>query len=1025
MKMEMTDLQKAYYLGEKENFVLGGSSAVIYFSFVIHDFCVDTFQRALNIVVNKHQLLHSFLNEENLFEEGFIKEVPVDYLEKGGLEIEEWIHQEMDLHKIPLFRVLVENQEVKKATIHFIISGLILDGWSVDLLIQQIQMAYLGESLPEIEIADYKEYAKAMVDYKNTFWYEDDSRYFEQLIQKYPPREFTFPFLTLPENIKKAKSNTVTIKIGNDVWNGVKEYCKQAQVTPFVLSMTIFSYIINKYTGLEQFYLNIPSGVRSEEVENIEHTIGLCSNFILFPITIKRELSLAENARINQDRMFDIQEHIFYPGTDAIRYMQKVYNMAMAAPVVFTSMLEFGLKKENDFYKTGWNIHTNQVMMEADLIYLNKEACISISYVQNLFDSRMIEKIAKMFVHALEQKDDWEKYSLVQLLPEDVKKIEQFNATESTVYKDSMKELLMKSFKQYQNSIAVINEGIEYTYLDIEKMTKRLMKKLTLLANDKEVIGILLPKGVWQIVSALATIYLDFIYMPIEVELSQAQINYCIENVGVKAVITNEELASKITTCDKIIKIEEILQFHNGKDEKYDFKQTSSGLDDVRIIINTSGSSGYPKSIMLKEKSIVNCLLYTLQIFDIHSNDRAFAITNFCHDMAIFDTLGMFLCGGSIVIPDADKIKEPFHWMELIEKYSVSVWNSVPSFMEMLFLSGKSFSNKMKTSLKRIILGGEFLKTTLAKKIKNEFLNVVLYNVGGPSETTIWNIYHEVTQEDIQNGVIPYGKPFPNTRYDILNNHNELCPVGVTGVMYCRGIGISKGYIGLEEETRRCFYSLEQGQTDIGYLTGDLGYLRDDGEMMIVGRADFQVKIHGKRIELQAIEKVLCDNEEIQTYIVIEVSKKLVAFYVSDLDLEEQKLMEELKQKLPDYMIPKQFIRLSAIPMTLNGKPDRKQLKEIAQQKQSQEVNKPVKKEAHSLRTQLLQMVEEILGCENFDEKMNFFAAGGDSLAAVRISASIYSIWNVEVSVYEILNTYSIEEWMDLVVDMLDENKKG
>ena len=443
--------------------------------------------------------------------------------------------------------------------------------------------------------------------------------------------------------------------------------------------------------------------------------------------------------------------------------------------------------------------------------------------------------------------------------------------------------------------------------------------------------------------------------------------------------------------------------------------------DDVLVIINTSGTTGEPKSAAIPSAGVVNCLLESCQRFSMTDTERCIAITNYCHDMALFDLYGMIACGGSVVYPDGDKGKEPAHWAALMERYQVTFWNSVPAFMEMLAAEETNLTKAL-TSLRTVVMGGDFLPVSLVKQLKAEKPTLCIHSVGGPTETTIWNISHEITADDLGLDVIPYGNPFPNTTYFIRNAAGQPAPMGVIGEMCVAGVGVSAGYLGMPEKTQQAFPQWNHRRV---YRTGDFGYFRADGNLMILGRRDGQVKINGKRIELPGIEAVLRAQPGTNQVVVVKSAqnKKLTAFYTGTA-LEEDAWRTFAQERLPGYMVPSRFIWLEQLPLTRNGKVDRKGLTQyqLTPARQPTQATEPTGRQ--TVTEQLIDLCRQLFPDEEIDENLNYYVIGGDSIQAIKLLSLIKRTFDVTLSAYDILEAPFLQEWAALIEQKQAERKQ-
>jgi SagB-type dehydrogenase family enzyme len=391
---------------------------------------------------------------------------------------------------------------------------------------------------------------------------------------------------------------------------------------------------------------------------------------------------------------------------------------------------------------------------------------------------------------------------------------------------------------------------------------------------------------------------------------------------------------------------------------------------------------------MIAHRGVVNALVQTNKHFQICPQDRVLALTALHHDMSVFDLFGMLAAGGTLVVPQAVGRRDPAHWSELMKKHQVTVWNSVPPMMEMLLEYAGGRKGVVPDSLRVAFLGGDWIQVSLPHRLKALGSNAKVVSVGGPTETTLWNIWYPVEQVDAGWKSIPYGKPIANTKYYILNELLETCPTWVPGEMCCSGVGVAKGYWRDEEKTRAKFVVHPVTGERI-YRTGDLGRYLPDGNIEFIGRVDFQVKIQGQRIELGEIESVLQQHPAIKAAVVSAVGetqgkKRLVAYVVpkepgASLNGE---LRTFLASKLPEYMVPSAFVKLKELPLTANGKVNRLGLP--APEEASGETAKGAT-EASGLLGRVGRLVGQVLKVAQIDPKVNLISYGANSIDMVRM----------------------------------------
>lgn len=412
---------------------------------------------------------------------------------------------------------------------------------------------------------------------------------------------------------------------------------------------------------------------------------------------------------------------------------------------------------------------------------------------------------------------------------------------------------------------------------------------------------------------------------------------------------------------------------------------------DICYVIYTSGSTGQPKGVMVSHLGIVNTLIGVNNVFKVGPEDRVLCFSSYGFDLSVWDIFGTALAGATLVLPSKPQTRDPAALMRLLRDAQVTIWDSAPTGMSQLLLPLADQDVEPVPSMRLVMLGGEFIQRSLPADIQRVFPNSQLANVGGATETTVYSICHyPVTRFEPHWKSIPYGRPLANQRFYVLNESLKPCAVGEKGMLYTGGLGVALGYLGDAERTRRAFIPApwSDGAGEIIYRTGDLGIMRADGVIEICGRADRQVKLRGFRVELGEIESQLNALQAIDQGAVIAQrdasgQTRLVAFYVSRHgEIAAEQLRRQLAEKLPEYMIPSQFVHLADPPIGLTGKLDRKALerREVSRSEVGQEYVQPRGEAEQQLAVELAR----ILRLDRVGIDDDFFLIGGDSLLTLQ-----------------------------------------
>jgi acyl-coenzyme A synthetase/AMP-(fatty) acid ligase/acyl carrier protein len=394
-------------------------------------------------------------------------------------------------------------------------------------------------------------------------------------------------------------------------------------------------------------------------------------------------------------------------------------------------------------------------------------------------------------------------------------------------------------------------------------------------------------------------------------------------------------------------------------------------------------------------------------------DDRVLALSSLSFDLSVYDIFGTLAAGGTIVFPEAAKRRDPQHWAERIESEGVTIWNSVPALLEMLAEQASHRppgATGSAGTIRLVFLSGDWIPVSLPARIRTlpyVTPGVEVISMGGATEASIWSILFPVGDVDPASRSIPYGRPMVNQTFHVLDGHLRPRPTWVPGHLYIGGIGLAKGYW-RDPETSAASFIVHPETGERLYRTGDLGRYLPSGDIEFLGREDSQVKIRGYRVELGEIEAVLAGHPQVREAAVLARDggapgeKRLSAYVVAAPedgggDLDEAALRSFLRERLPDYMIPAGFLFLPALPLTANGKVDRRALPVFDQEAvhSRQEYVAP----RTEIEEALAAICAEILGVEKLGIHHDFFAMGGDSLMAIRAIFRIRKAVGVELEV--------------------------
>jgi amino acid adenylation domain-containing protein len=416
------------------------------------------------------------------------------------------------------------------------------------------------------------------------------------------------------------------------------------------------------------------------------------------------------------------------------------------------------------------------------------------------------------------------------------------------------------------------------------------------------------------------------------------------------------------------------------------------GYDDLAYVIFTSGSTGEPKGVMITHRSAANTVQDINRRFAVGENDRVLALAPTGFDLSVYDIFGVLGAGGTVVVPDPARGSDVAHWSQLIGRYGVTIWNSVPAPMRMWIDSLGDGGVPRGCRLRLALLSGDWIPVDLPGRIREKIPAMRVISLGGATEGSIWSIHYPIGTVRPEWSSIPYGKPLANQTMHVYNQWLEPSPVGVTGEIHIGGVGVAQGYLGDPERTAERFLVHPVTGERI-YRTGDLGRYLPGGDIEILGREDFQVKINGYRVELGEIEAALVRQPGVRTALVTapahaRTGQRQIAAYVvpePGADPDPAALREALASLLPGYMVPSRFLTLDSLPLTANGKIDHKALPTPWNDDSPAGGGRVAPRSR--LEERLFALWSQQLGHGDFGVEEGFFDVGGDSLHAVGLLA--------------------------------------
>ena len=891
-----------------------------------------------------------------------------------------------DLSVAPLMRVGY-NENTIAIDIHHIIA----DGETINILFSEFNELYMGNELPEA--VQYGEFAVT------DGYSEADEKYWIDLFREEVP-ELSLPYDFARGNIQSFNGNTQYFKIEHSLHEKIEEKCSKLSITPYVYYMACYSILLSKYSGNEDLVIGTPVNGRKGRFVN---TVGMFVNTIAFrtkPEGNKRIDAFLKEVRDNSIKAIDKQS---YPFGELIKKLGIETN---GRNPLFDTMFAYQHNVAEENGKTQLleqNITQAKYDMTFNVIPNADNVMLTVEYCTDLFREKTIEKFISSYKTILESALDETSYiKNISVADEEIPK--QLNNTQTPYQSEKcVYTLIEEQTEKTPDKTAIVGCDKTITYRELNETANRIAHALAEKGIGRgDIVAFRMRRTTLLVASMLAILKTGAAYLPADPDYPEERIAYMLSDSGAKFCITDDN-------------INELLE--NDNTENINIHLNNS---DVCYCIYTSGSTGKPKGTLITHRNVVNYISANEKnvCYGITKDaETILSVTTAGFDIFVTETLLPLANGMKIVLANEEESRLQSRLIDLLEKNPCDVIQTTPTKMKTLMTdkSRLEFLNNFKT----IILGGETLDTTLVNELKS-VTDAEIYNIYGPTEATVWATYARV--EDAEN--ITIGKPMANTQIHIVDKYMNLVPLGVQGELCIAGDCVVKGYYNRDDLTNEKFIDNPFGEGKL-YRTGDIAYWNNEGNIVFVGRNDFQVKIRGLRIELGEIENAVSAIEGINLSVAVvredKQGRQFICVFYTGEEVSSNEIKEQISQKLPKYMIPHFFTHIEDMPLTSSGKINRKALPEV--KLENIETATEYIAPATDKEITVTECITDVLGCDKVSVLDNFFDIGGDSLKAIELSAKLESK-GYEITVREIFDSKNIRELAEKLTEKTTEYVK-
>ncbi|MCR8984709.1 amino acid adenylation domain-containing protein [Brevibacillus laterosporus] len=909
--------------------------------------------------------------------------------------IEQFI-QPFDLSQAPLVRGLIirvsDTRFVLVVDMHHIIS----DGVSMKLLVEEFNQLYRGEELPELRI-QYKDYAS---------WLQTRMQGGEAARQEEFWRH-TFsgelPVLDMPTDyargsVQQFKGDRYTFTLDEKQTAMINRFCERNQVTLFMTLIAAYNVLLSKYTGQEDIIVGSP--IAGRQHAELEPMVGMFVNTLALRNKPTANKSFREFLTEVKENLLNAYEHQDYPLEELIDKLSlrrdlsrnPLFDMTFAVQnITFTDQNLPALTIDNYAYpyKVAKFDMTVQVAEMAGRLMFDWE------YSTSLYKRETIERMAGHLIQIISAVvlDSDQLLAQIDMVTTEEKKqlLTTFNDTQVDYpVQQLVHELIEHHAAKRPNHIALVDDWQQLTYQQFNEKANQLARKLRSKGVGSEsIVAIIADHSVEMVIALLAVLKAGGAFLPIAPDYPVERMDYMLKEAGSKWLLTHTKLPISLAFDGEILALSDA-SLYQGETDNLEPINISSNL---AYVIFTSGSTGQPKGVMVEHRSLINLCCGVKEKYELTSQDRMTKYAGFGFDATIWEIFPCLTSGATLHLL-SDEVRYDIERLHrYYQQHQITV-SYLPTQMFELFMEWPT------QSLRILNTGGDKLNRFIPQPCR--FINNY-----GPSENTVLATSYEVTKA-LPN--IPIGKPANNVRIHVINRHGQLQPIGVPGELCISGAGLARGYLNRDDLTNTAFTSNPFVEGERMYRTGDIARWLPDGNLEFLGRKDQQVKIRGYRIELGEIESRLNAFETIQMAVVepkeLESKKVLCAYIVADEAPDYGELRKYLAVHLPDYMIPTFYMTLPKLPLTTNGKVDRKALPLPSTDEQ---YGKQYVAPTNETQELLAKIFADVLGIDRIGIQDNFFELGGDSINAIQIVARLGN-YQLKADINQIFLYPTIEE---------------
>ncbi len=912
---------------------------------------------------------------------------------------------------------------------HVFLDGWGFSNWAKALVDIYRQLQETGGA--DLQAVPFLSLLPEEAQYARSLRYSNDKRYWNEKFQTLPPKLLTEKYHRKSERSTAVPSGRASLTLGQRCFEEHKAFAQSQGGSAAQLYLTALYIYFSRVSGCTDIVFGIPTHNRRTWAAKqvIGTTLSFCPTRLSFPGEIAGAKLLAEIIRVQRHDMRHQRYPLGHLHTDlGLRssHLSRLFDISFNYQLLdYTFEIEGVSGKAyyltNGFEQTPLTFticdygpqQDVELQLDYNLAYLSKEEA-------ELLISRWLLLVEQLIVDSMPTLDQ---YNL--LCDGDRKLLRHFNGEVSLETDEDFFSLFEKRAKQNPRCPAVEfgDRALDYGQL-LEAVDSAAARLTRLGIGSGSRVGVCLPRSEDLLTVLMAVVRTGACYVPMDPEFPAKRLALMCEVAELDLVVVGDDFGSRLPTLGdrldgRVVTLDGLKQIQVAD---ADFKFPSLAPDDSAYILFTSGSTGVPKGVEVSHRALSNLLLSMSERPGLGAEDRLLAVTTVSFDIAGLELYLPLVVGGTVVIADSQSVRNGYRLNELVARKRITAMQATPSTWQIMLEAGWPAGVKIKA-----FCGGESLPDTLAIELLERTTS--LWNMYGPTETTIWSCVHQVVKHER----ISIGRPIRNTEIYLLDENLQQLPVGERGLLYIGGEGLAKGYYKRPDLTVERFvdWQNEDGTGRRIYNTGDIARLGSDGNLEYLGRSDYQIKLRGFRIETADVESAIASFPGIVDCLVDLRARQsspgnaehLVAYYTAEVAIDEGSLRTHLADFLPGYMIPTAYLRLDRFALTLNGKKDRSALPQPLLTASARADRVPAKNE---LEARIASVWCDILGTEDLSVEQNVFELGATSLDMVRAGKLLEERLDTPlttINLFEFPNVRALANYLANVAPLSERNE--